>query len=203
MQAIASQILQAGNFLFVWFSETLNAPLFRLGAETITLWWIIQVMGLLAIVSLVAKASKQFLKNFLLLQLRVSEGNREVISTLTGLSLATLAFIVVLQTMGLDLASFAVIIGGLGIGIGFGLQELTKNLVSGLTILGESKLKVGDLIEFNNNIGYIKEISIRSTVIRTFKGSYLVVPNTELTVVFRSVRERGYRVLDTFVEQLG
>ena len=73
------------------------------------------------------------------------------------------------------------IIGGLGIGIGFGLQELTKNLVSGLTILGESKLKVGDLIEFNDNIGYIKEISIRSTVIRNFNGSYLVVPNTELT----------------------
>jgi small-conductance mechanosensitive channel/CRP-like cAMP-binding protein len=181
MQAIASQFSQAGQFLFTWFRETLNAPLFRLGLETITLGWIIQVIALLAIISVLAKASKHFVKNFLLIKLRISEGNREVIGTLTGLSLATLGFIVVLQTMGLDLASFAVIIGGLGIGIGFGLQELTKNLVSGLTILGESKLKVGDLIEFNNNIGYIKEISIRSTVIRNFNGSYLVVPNTELT----------------------
>ncbi|MFM1841830.1 MAG: hypothetical protein RLZZ490_563, partial [Cyanobacteriota bacterium] len=181
MSAIANQFLQIGQFLVTWLGETLNVPLFRLGLETITLGWIIQVIVLLAIVSLVAKGSKHFLKNFLLIKLRVSEGNREVIGTLTGLSVGTMGFIVVLQTMGLDLASFAVIIGGLGIGIGFGLQELTKNLVSGLTILGESKLKVGDLIEFNNNIGYIKEISIRSTVIRTFQGSYLVVPNTELT----------------------
>ncbi|MEB3160795.1 MAG: mechanosensitive ion channel domain-containing protein [Synechocystis sp.] len=181
MSAIANQFLQMGQFLVAWWRETLDAPLFRLGMETITLGWIIQVLVLLAIVSLVAKGSKHLLKNFLLLKLGVGEGNREVIGTLTGLSVATLGFIVVLQTMGLDLASFAVIIGGLGIGIGFGLQELTKNLVSGLTILGESKLKVGDLIEFNDNIGYIKEISIRSTVIRTFQGSYLVVPNTELT----------------------
>ncbi|MEB3229038.1 MAG: mechanosensitive ion channel domain-containing protein [Synechocystis sp.] len=181
MSAITNQFLQIGAFLGTWVQDIVNAPLFRLGTETITLNWIIRVLVLLAIVSLVAKASKQFLKNFLLLKLGVSEGNREVIGTLTSLSVATLGFIVVLKTMGFDLASFAVIIGGLGIGIGFGLQEITKNLVSGLTILGESKLKVGDLIEFNDNIGHIKEISIRSTVIRTLKGSDLVVPNTELT----------------------
>ncbi|MFM7577276.1 MAG: mechanosensitive ion channel family protein, partial [Microcystaceae cyanobacterium] len=156
-------------------------PLFKLGQESVTLWWLIQVVGLLIIVSLFARSLKRFLKNFLLLKLKFNEGNREVISLLVSLGMGILGFILVLQAMGIQLASFAFIIGGFGIGIGFGLQELTKNLVSGLTILGEGKLKVGDLIEFNNKMGYIREISIRSTVIRTFKGSDLVVPNTELT----------------------
>ena len=164
-----------------FLSRSMTMPLFKLGQESVTLWWLIQVVGLLIIVSLFARSLKRFLKNFLLLKLKFNEGNREVISLLVSLGMGILGFILVLQAMGIQLASFAFIIGGFGIGIGFGLQELTKNLVSGLTILGEGKLKVGDLIEFNNKMGYIREISIRSTVIRTFKGSDLVVPNTELT----------------------
>ena len=179
-QAIAN-VLEQWHFLNIWLVETLNAPIFKLGTESITLWWIIQACFFILLVGVFAKSTKQFLKKFLLLKLGFSEGNREVIGTLTSLGVAVLGFIIVLQGMGLELASFAVIMGGLGIGIGFGLQELTRNLVSGLTIFGENKLKVGDLIEFNNHIGYIKEISIRSTIIRTFRGSDLVVPNTDLT----------------------
>lgn len=82
--------------------------------------------------------------------------------------------------MGLELVSFVVIMGGLGIGIGFGLQELIRNLVSGLIIFGENKFKVGDLIEFNNYIGYIKEIFICFIIICIFRGSDLVVFNMDL-----------------------
>ncbi|MCT0252633.1 mechanosensitive ion channel [Synechocystis sp. CS-94] len=179
-QAIAN-LPEQWHFVQIWFIESLTTPIFKLGAQNITLWWIVQSFFLLILVGICAKGTKQFLKKFLLLKLGFSEGNREVLGTLTSLGVAVLGFIIVLQAMGLELASFAVIMGGLGIGIGFGLQELTRNLVSGLTIFGENKLKVGDLIEFNNHIGYIKEISIRSTIIRTFKGSDLVVPNTDLT----------------------
>ncbi|MGD1851736.1 MAG: mechanosensitive ion channel domain-containing protein [Cyanophyceae cyanobacterium] len=74
----------------------------------------------------------------------------------------------------------AVIIGGLGGGIGFGLQDITKNLLSGLTVLLERKLKVGDFIEFDDIAGYIEEISIRSTVIRTLEGGEVIIPNSQL-----------------------
>ncbi len=170
-----------GSHLQQWIQETLTSPLFKLGRDDISLIWILQVIGLLLLVTLISRAIKRFLKYYLLLKLGIGEGNREVIGTLSGLGLATLGYILVLQGIGLDFAFLAVIIGGLGIGIGFGLQELTKNLVSGLTLLAENKLKIGDLIEFNDNLGFIQEISIRSTVIRTFKGSELVVPNTDLT----------------------
>jgi small-conductance mechanosensitive channel/CRP-like cAMP-binding protein len=164
-----------------WLQTLLNQPLFQLGSQGISLLWLIKVIVLLLLMTLIARGIKRFLKYYLLIPLKISEGNREVIGTLTSLGLGTLGYIVILQAMGLDFSSLAVIIGGLGIGIGFGLQELTKNLVSGLTLLGESKLKVGDLIEFQGELGYIKEISIRSTVIRTLQGSELIVPNTDLT----------------------
>ncbi len=164
-----------------WFRHTLTNPLFQIGGQNISWLWIVKVIILLIFVSLLARGIKRLLKDYLLLFLKINEGNREVIGTLSGLGLGTLGYILVLQGMGLDLASLAVIVGGFGVGIGFGLQELTKNLVSGLTLLGESKIKVGDLIEFEGNLGYIQEISIRSTVIRTFQGSQLVIPNTDLT----------------------
>jgi len=81
----------------------------------------------------------------------------------------------------LFITSLAVIIGSFGVGIGFGFQELTRNLISGITLLGEGKLKVGDLIEFQGKLGYIMEISIRCTVIKMFDDSELIIPNTELT----------------------
>ena len=98
-----------------------------------------------------------------------------------SVGLAALGYVVVAQGMGLDFGALAVIFGALGVGVGFGLQDLTRNLSSGLTLLMEGKLKVGDLIEFGNTSGYIREISIRSTVIRTFQGAEIVVPNSAIT----------------------
>ena len=164
-----------------WFNETFSTPLFNIGGEEISILWILKAIMLLIFVSILARGVKRFLKNYLLVLLRIDEGTREVVGTLSSLGLGTLGCIIVLQGLGLDLASFAVVVGGLGVGIGFGLQEITRNLVSGLTLLGESKLKVGDLIEFQGHLGYIQEISLRSTVIKTFEGSQLVIPNTDLT----------------------
>lgn len=87
----------------------------------------------------------------------------------------------VVQGMGLDFGALAVLFGALGVGLGFGLQDLTRNLSSGLTLLIEGKLKVGDLIEFEGTQGFIREISFRSTVIRTFQGSEIVLPNAMIT----------------------
>jgi small-conductance mechanosensitive channel/CRP-like cAMP-binding protein len=164
-----------------WWGKIFTAPLFKLGRQFISLLWLVQVLFLLLFVTLSVKGFKYLLKKHILLGLGISEGNREAIATLTSLALGACGYVIILQAMGLDLASLAVIIGSLGIGIGFGLQELIKNLTSGITLLAERKLKVGDLIEFEGTLGHIQEISIRSTVIRTFKGSELIVPNTYLT----------------------
>ena len=163
-----------------WATRAFSAPLFPMGQQSISLFWLLQVAMLLVSVSLLSRAVKFLLKERVLRWFRFSEGRREAIATLSTLGLAALGYVLVVQGMGLDLGAITVVVGALGVGLGFGLQDLTRNLSSGLTLLMEGKLKVGDLIEFNQTTGYIKEISIRSTVIRTFKGSEIIVPNTLL-----------------------
>ena len=156
-------------------------PLFPLGQQSISLLWVLQVALLLVAVSLLTRVIKFLLKERILRWFHFSEGRREAIATLSALGMAALGYVLVVQGMGLDFGAIAVVVGALGVGLGFGLQDLTRNLSSGLTLLMEGKLKVGDLIEFNQTTGVIKEISIRSTVIRTFKGSEIIVPNTLIT----------------------
>lgn len=164
-----------------WLADIFTTPLLYLSGESISLLWILKILGLLIFVSILARIIKRLLKYRILLSLGISDSNREAISTLISFTLAVLGYFIVIQVMGINLASLAVIIGGLGVGIGFGFQDLTRNLISGFTILGEGKLKVGDLIEFHDQLGYVREISIRSTVMRTIQGSELIIPNTELT----------------------
>jgi small-conductance mechanosensitive channel len=126
------------------------------------------------------KSLKKFLKERLLIKLGINSGNREAISSIISYSIGLISFIVILQTTGFNLSSLVVIAGSLGVGIGFGLQDLTKNFVSGLTLLIERTVKVGDFIEFDGLEGFVKEISTRSTIITTKDGADVVVPNSQL-----------------------
>ncbi|MFB2921946.1 cyclic nucleotide-binding domain-containing protein [Aerosakkonema funiforme] len=165
--------------LFTYIYNIVTAPI-EIGETSVSLSSIVKLILCVLAVIFLTRALKNFLKKYVLTRMGIDEGNREAISTIISYGMATLGFIVVLQTSGFNIASLAVIAGGLGVGIGFGLQDITKNFVSGLTLLVERKLKLGDFIEFDGMSGYIKEISIRSTIIRTFPGGDVVVPNSEL-----------------------
>lgn len=171
-----SQVIE----LWSSFISIADAPLFRLGRETISLRWLFQVVLLLILVAILARFFKGVLKNQLLPRLGLDLGNREAISTVISGAGGALGYIIVLQAVGINLDSLAVIIGGLGVGIGFGLQDVTRNLISGLTLLIERKVRVGDFVEIENISGYVQEVSMRATVIQTFNGSNVVVPNTYL-----------------------
>ncbi len=126
---------------------------------------------------------KKILKDKIFLKLKVVPGNQEALANVISYTLGCLIFITILPNLGLNLSYLAVIAGSLGVGIGFGLQELTRNFVSGLTVLFERKIKVGDFIEFiesDRMQGYVREISTRSTIIRTKDGADVVVPNSQL-----------------------
>ena len=171
---------QLQPFLFQG-DQFLKTTLFRVGGTSISPLWFLKLAVAFLAVFLLSILLKRFLKHRLLRQMRMSQGHGEALSTLLSYGAGTLGLVLVLQASGLNLAPLAVTAGGLGIGVGFGLQETTKNLVSGLTLLFEGKLQVDDYVEFNGLSGYIKEISIRSTIIRTFDGSDVVVPNSNLT----------------------
>lgn len=160
--------------------QIFTTPLFQMGKEAISLIWILKLILSLSIVAFLSTIVKRFLKYQLLGGLGIDSGNREAIATLISYGFCAIGCIVVIQFSGFDLATFALIAGGLGVGIGFGLQDITKNLVSGLTLLLERKLKVGDYIEFDGIGGYIDEISIRSVVLRRLDGNEVIIPNSKL-----------------------
>lgn len=161
-------------------SELFTTPILKIGETVISLSSLFKLVIGILIVVVLSRVLKNFLKQQLLVRLRIDEGNREEIATIVSYCAGIIAFIIVLQSTNFNLASLAVLAGGLGVGIGFGLQDATKNFISGLTILLERKLKVGDFIEFDGLSGYIKEISIRSTLIHTRDGGDVVVPNSKL-----------------------
>ena len=160
--------------------KLLTRELFSLGNSPISILSITKLVIAFIVIVLFCRFLRVFLKNKLLIKLGIDEGNRIAISTIVSYSLGTLSFLIVMQAIGFNLAALAVVVGGLGVGIGFGLQNITNNFISGLTLLLERHLKVGDFIEFEGLSGYIKEVSLRSTIIRTREGGDVVVPNSKL-----------------------
>jgi small-conductance mechanosensitive channel len=90
-------------------------------------------------------------------------------------------FIVALMISGIPVTSFTIFLGALGVGIGFGLQNVIGNLIAGLVIAFERPFVVGDIVEVENETGIVKEIGLRATVVSTYDGSDILVPNSNLT----------------------
>lgn len=158
--------------------QVLNAPILNFGSGALTLSAIAQFLLVLLIALLAALSFKRVFADYILSRLGFKQGTRESIATITSYSLGALLSLILLQVLGINLASVAVLVGSLGIGIGFGLQDLTRNFTSGIAMLVEQKLKVGDFIEWEGQSGYIAEISLRSTVIRTITERHIVIPNS-------------------------
>jgi len=89
-------------------------------------------------------------------------------------------FMIALSVVGINLSQITIIFGALGVGIGFGLQTIANNFISGIILLSERSIKVGDIVEIGDNLtGEVKRINMRSTVIRTYDGLDAIVPNSE------------------------
>jgi potassium-dependent mechanosensitive channel len=178
-------------------SQLLNTPLIVAGKNQFSLATIVFLIILLLGVFFSSRALSEWIKQRLLMRLGFDTGTRETIAALIGYVLAALGFVIVLQTAGLDLSSLAVLAGVLGIGLGFGFQNLVSNFVSGLTLLFEQPIRVGDFVEVSGLLGTVEKISIRSTIVRTLDGIFVIVPNNrfvENNIINWSYRDPQSRI---------
>ncbi len=102
------------------------------------------------------------------------------VTRLVHYAVLVVGFLVLLRVLGVQLNKLAILGGALGVGIGFGLQAIVNNFASGLILLFERPLKVGDMIQIGNDMGEVKKLGLRATVVRTFDNADIVIPNSDL-----------------------
>lgn len=167
------------NALFDWLKYLEHIVLFKLGEHSFTVGTLFYLVLSLWILFYLTGLLKKLLINKIFSKFHMDFGVSQAIATLIRYFLVMIGAIIIIQTSGIDLSTVGLLIGGLGIGIGLGLQNIVTNLISGIIILFERPIKVGDRVEVGGILGTVKKISPRSTTILTNDNVAIIVPNAE------------------------
>lgn len=158
-------------------SDFLSSPLFEITDTTITGWTIIYLIIVAVFFILLSRGIKYWIVHNLLTKTKMDLGDREATGVIIRYIMMTIGAVIILQTTGIDLTILNVLAGSLGIGVGFGLQNIVNNFVSGLIILFERPVKVGDRIEVGDVHGKVVHIGARSTTVVTNDNVTIIIPN--------------------------
>lgn len=148
------------------------------GSRSYSLLGLLTLVAVLLAMVIVASALTNLMRSRVLRATGISLAAQEAIAVLSKYTLLLLGTVVVLQLWGIDLSSIALIASGLGIGVGLGLQGLVKDFVSGLVLVFERPVQVGDFVDFGEVKGTVARIGSRSTEIRTLDSVSIIVPNS-------------------------
>ena len=153
-------------------------PLFTLGLTQVTLLTIIYLIVFTILLFYLSGKLRKWVVEQLLPRTRMELGARQATGTIIRYFVIAIGFAVMLQTAGIDLTALNVMAGAVGIGLGFGLQNITNNFISGIIILFERPIKVGDRIVVGDVEGDVVRISGRSTTVVTNDNITIIVPNS-------------------------
>lgn len=170
-----TNVLEYAEKVYSVFTTTL----FEMGNSHITLGLILYIIFAFVILSFFASRIKHLLVDRILVNANMEKGIRATIGTVTRFVIIVIGTIIIVQSAGIDLTSLTLIAGALGVGIGFGLQNVTDNFISGIIILFEKPIKVGDRIEVGDVQGDVISISFRATQVLTNDNISIIVPNSE------------------------
>ena len=153
---------------------------FALGAFRLSLG---QIVGFILVVwasFLVSKFLRFLLEEDIYGRLKLARGLPYAISSVLHYTVLMIGFFIALAALGVDMTKFTILAGAFSVGVGFGLQNVINNFVSGLIVLFERPIKVGDVIQVGDAIGSVKKIGIRASVVHAQDGSDIIVPNGTL-----------------------
>lgn len=165
--------------LFLEIIRFFTTDFFRLAGIEFSLWSFFQLVASIILVVYLSGKVKSLLVERILVRYRLDIGIRQSIGTIVRYIFLILGLYIIIQSAGIDLSAIGILAGALGVGIGFGLQNITNNFISGLIILFERPIKVGDRIEVGNTSGDVVNISARATTIITNDNISIIIPNSE------------------------
>jgi small-conductance mechanosensitive channel len=167
-----------GSFL-EWLENILNEDLISFGDSKLTIGLALTLVLSFIALFVIAEWVRRFLVKHALKKTQIAKGTKESIGTMVKYLIILGGIFSILQTKGIDLSAFGVLAGAIGVGIGFGLQNITNNFISGLIILFEQPIKVGDRIEVGDVSGDVVQINARATTVVTNDNISVIVPNSQ------------------------
>ncbi|MDJ0632851.1 MAG: mechanosensitive ion channel [Xenococcaceae cyanobacterium MO_188.B29] len=162
------------------FISIFTTKLFTLSGTSYSILDLLIILGLFLALLAIIRFLTNLLRTRVLQATGINRGSQEVILVITRYGLIFIGTIILLQASGLNLSSLTIIGSVLGVGIGFGLQDIAKNFASGLVLLFERSVQVGDFIQVGEHIGTVERVGARSIVLKTLDCVSIIVPNSRL-----------------------
>lgn len=153
---------------------------FTIGNSTVAIGDILSALLFLAVGIVIARAIQRWFAVAILPKTAFDQGLQNSIATIIGYIGSITVIAMAMGQLGLNLENIALVAGALSVGIGFGLQSIVSNFVSGLILLAERPIRVGDTIAVKGEEGYVRRISVRATEIETFDRAAVLIPNSDL-----------------------
>lgn len=164
--------------LRIWMAKAFFG--FQIGHVTISIATVLTALLVFLVAYAIARILQSWIDSQVLGPAGLSSGVRDSIRTGIGYLGVIAAALIGISVTGVDFSNLAIVAGALSVGIGFGLQSIVNNFVSGLILLAERPIKVGDWVIVGEDQGYVRRISVRATEIETFDRSNIIIPNSLL-----------------------
>ncbi len=164
--------------LFAWVMDMFNRK-YMLGTLELSLSGLFYAIVVILLTLGFTRLWKRFMTHHALKESGLSTGAKETVITISVYIIWSVGILLSLSVFGLNTTSLAVAFGALSIGLGFGLQNIANNFISGLILLFERPIQVGDVVEVGGIWGEVKKINVRATLVQTYNNSSLIIPNSE------------------------
>jgi small-conductance mechanosensitive channel len=167
------------DFVFNQIQHLINAEI-KLGSEVFSVNLILTFILVIYLSIVISNLVRFLLEEDFLTHFSLSNGIPHSIALIVKYSIITIGFFLAIYSAGVPIDKFTIIIGAMSVGIGFGLQNIFNNLVSGLILLFERPIQLGDIVQVGAHTGNVKSIGLRSSKVETFEGAEVIVPNGQL-----------------------
>ncbi len=183
--ALASLLVRSLGYLGLFapvlnFGTSLLEIKIQRGVLSITLGGLLEFLLTIYAAYLLSAFLRFVLREDIYPRTKIPLGNSYAVSSLLHYVILAIGFTVAIAAIGVDLTKLTVLTGAFGIGLGFGLQAVVNNFVSGLILLFERPVHVGDTVEVGNLVGTVRRIGIRASTVHTFLGADIIVPNSQM-----------------------